>query len=84
MAVCFHREGEKKKLWQIFLLNTDLIMSHWSVLYPQVEVEEVEVQVVQMWYHTTAAARPTPVYPSLPLTRQLRNRRAANFEVPPN
>lgn len=48
MAVCFHREGEKKKLWQIFLLNTDLIMSHWSVLYPQVEVVEVEVQVVQM------------------------------------
>lgn len=44
----FPPRGREKKLWQIFLLNTDLIMSHWSVLYPQVEVEEVEVQVVQM------------------------------------
>ena len=59
-------------------------MSHWSVLYPQVEVVEVESEVVQMWYQTTAATQPTPVYPSLPLTHRLRNRRAANFEVPPN
>lgn len=34
IARCLYKKN--RKLWQIFLLNTDLIMSRWCELFPQV------------------------------------------------